>query len=241
MLFRSVLDGWWCESYNGKNGWAIGADILDGSVEFQNEVDTASLFHILETQVIPLYYAKPDGRLPIAWIQLMRESIRSVTPVFNTQRMVQEYHQLMYEPAAAAHARLGADKAAKAREIARWKVEIRKLWPQVRINDVRIVNEDRVNILVGETLEIEARIHLGDIKPEFVRVQAYIGESDDNQIVRPSTIDMVESKKDAHGAYLYRGTVPASESGAYGFNVRVIPTHPNLTQPHELRLITWAN
>ncbi len=239
-LNLSVLDGWWCESYNGKNGWAIGAEILDGSVEFQNEVDTASLFHILETQVIPLYYAKPDGRLPIAWLQLMRESIRSVTPVFNTQRMVREYSEFMYEPAAAAGAKLSANGSAKAKEISAWKASIRKIWPQVRINEVRIANEDRVNILVGEALEVEARVHLGDLTPDFVRVQVYVGESDDNQIVRPITVDLVESKKDAHGDYLYRGSVPATESGAYGFNVRVIPTHPNLTQPHELRLITWG-
>ena len=240
-LNLSVLDGWWCESYNGKNGWAIGAEITDGSVEFQNEVDTASLFHILETQVVPLYYAKPDGRLPLAWLQLMRESIRSVTPVFNTQRMVQEYSEQMYEPAAAAAARLGSKGAAKAREVSAWKKEIRKLWGQVRINDVKIVNADSVNVLVGESLAVEARVHLGDIAPEFVRVQVYVGETSDNEIARPITVDLPECQKDTHGDYLYRGSVQAPESGAYGFNVRVIPTHPSLTQPHELRLITWAS
>ncbi len=240
-LNLSVLDGWWCESYNGKNGWAIGSEITDGSVEFQNEVDTASLFHILETQVVPLYYAKPDGRLPIAWLQLMRESIRSVTPVFNTQRMVQEYSDKMYEPAAAAAARLGSDGAAKAREVSAWKKQIRQLWSQVRINDVKIVNPDSVNVLVGDSLTVEARVHLGEISPKFVRVQVYVGETSDNEIARPVTVDLDESKKGTHGDYIYRGCVQAPESGAYGFNVRVIPTHPSLTQPHELRLITWAS
>jgi len=240
-LNLSVLDGWWCESYNGKNGWAIGAEITDGSVEFQNEVDTASLFHILETQVVPLYYAKPDGRLPIAWLQLMRESIRSVTPVFNTQRMVQEYSELMYEPAAAAAARLGVSGAAKAREVSAWKKQIRQLWGQVKVNSVNIVNPDQVNVLVGDSLTVEARVHLGELSPEFVRVQVYVGETVDNQIERPLAVDLTESKKDASGNHLYRGTIQAPESGAYGFNVRVIPTHPSLTQPHELRLITWAS
>src|SRR5208282_5175518 len=121
-LNLSVLDGWWCEGYNGKNGWAIGAEIKDPldphlKPEFQSEVDSASLFHILETQVIPLYYAKPDGRLPIAWLQLMRESIRSVTPVFNTHRMVKEYNERLYEPAAGKQRELLAQNCAKAIEI----------------------------------------------------------------------------------------------------------------------------
>src|SRR6476659_7132369 len=72
-LNLSVLDGWWCEGYNGKNGWAIGAEIAEGDSEFQNEVDASSLYQLLENQIIPLYYAKPDGKLPLAWLQLMRE------------------------------------------------------------------------------------------------------------------------------------------------------------------------
>src|SRR5207244_9314469 len=131
-------DGWWCEGCNGKNGWAIGAEITDSnaSTEIQNEVDVASLYHILETQVIPLYYAKPDGRLPIAWLQLMRESIRSVTPVFNTHRMVKEYTERLYEPAAVAAQALAAEKAAKAVELSQWKARMRKDWPQIRVSEV---------------------------------------------------------------------------------------------------------
>ena len=109
-LNLSVLDGWWPESYNGKNGWAIGADLANDPIvhpsdALQNEVDITSLFNVIENQIVPLYYAKPDGRLPLAWIQLMRESIRTVVPVFNTHRMVSEYSRRLYEPAAAAHRR----------------------------------------------------------------------------------------------------------------------------------------
>src|SRR5256886_10266078 len=101
-LNLSVLDGWWGEGCNGNNGWAIGAEIKGGTVEFQNEVDAASLYQLLENQIIPLYYAKPDGKLPLAWLQLMRESIRSVTPEFNSHRMVKEYPERLYVPAAQA-------------------------------------------------------------------------------------------------------------------------------------------
>jgi len=240
-LNLSVLDGWWCESYNGKNGWAIGAEITGGSLEFQNEVDVASLFHILETQVIPLYYAKPDGRLPVAWLQLMRESIRSVTPVFNTHRMVKEYVERLYEPAAAAQATLSANGCAKGKEISQWKAKMRKDWSQVRITDTQIENADKVNVLVGETLKLSAKVHLGVLTPDFVRVQAYFGANENNKISGPAVVDLTETKSfGSTGDYLYEGSIPAPDSGAYGFTVRVIPTHPNLTQEHELRLITWA-
>jgi starch phosphorylase len=238
----SVLDGWWCEGYNKKNGWPIGPEITEGSTDFQNEVDGDSLFNILENQIIPLYYAKPDGRLPVAWIQLMRESIRSVVPVFNTHRMVKEYTERVYEPAAASYNALIEDGFRPAVELAQWKHSTRSDWGQIRIEQVETTPADHSNLFVGDKFEVSARIFLGPIKPEYVRVQAYVGETDNGTLRNPRLVELGEVVKDQyrHGAYQFKGAVPAAESGSYGFNVRVIPTHPNLVQDHELRLITWA-
>jgi starch phosphorylase len=237
----SVLDGWWREGYNGNNGWAIGAEIDNGTVEFQNQVDANSLYQLLENQIIPLYYAKPDGKLPLAWLQLMRESIRSVTPVFNTQRMVKEYTERLYVPAAKSHEDFSRDSCGAATQLSHWKTQMRKDWPQVRISDVQVGNKDRQAILVGESLQISARVHLGAVDPRHVRVEAYHGEADNGEIRNPTaTILNQSSQSDGDGNYLYQGSVPSTESGTYGFSVRVIPTHPDLMQTHELRLITWS-
>ncbi|MBV9391391.1 MAG: alpha-glucan family phosphorylase [Verrucomicrobia bacterium] len=237
----SVLDGWWCEGYNRKNGWPIGPEISEGAPEFQNQVDAESLFNILENQIVPLYYAKPDGRLPLAWIQLMRESIRSVTPVFNTHRMVKEYTERLYEPAAAAHKALTANQCAAAVDLARWKHATRVDWPQIRIEAVETSNSGRVSMFVGDKLHVSARVYLGSVKPEHVKVQAYVGAADDGTLANPNAIDLYDVEKaEPKGFYVFRGVIPAFESGSYGFNVRVIPTHPLLSHNHELRLITWA-
>ena len=200
----------------------------------------ASLFHILETQVVPLYYANHDGRLPLAWIHLMRESIRSVTPAFNTHRMVKEYAERLYEPAAKAHVALGSSGGKHAVELSKWKDSIRKAWPEIHITDVKIGNTAGGQIAVGDTVDVSAVVHLGPITPEYVTVQAYFGETENNEIRMPAREALTQITRLDHGRYLYQGTIPARESGSYGLNVRVIPTHPNLTQEHELRLITWA-
>jgi starch phosphorylase len=237
----SVLDGWWCEGYNGKNGWPIGPEITGGSVEFQSEVDSDSLYNILENQIIPLYYAKPDGRLPIAWLQLMRESIRSVTPVFNTHRMVKEYNERLYETAAKGLQALSANGCRAAIELADWKQKTRADWGQIRIEQVNASPSDTSDLFVGDVLQVEAKVFLGPVDPSHVRVQAYLGHSDDGALSEPFTIDLQEIEKGtAPGQFTFKGTIKATESGSYGFNVRVIPTHPYLSQDHELRLITWA-
>jgi starch phosphorylase len=239
-LNLSALEGWWAEGYNGNNGWAIGAEIVDGTIEFQNEVDANSLYQLLENQIIPLYYAKPDGKLPLAWLQLMRESIRSVTPIFNTHRMVKEYTERLYIPAAKSHEDFARDNCAGATELSQWKSKMRKDWPQVRIQDVQVANKDRQNILVGESLQVSARVHLGAVDPKHVRVEAYHGEADNGGVKNPAVAILNESSQNGDGSYIYQGAVPASESGAYGFSIRVLPTHPRLMQAHELRLITWS-
>jgi starch phosphorylase len=97
VLNFSVLDGWWREGYNGKNGWAIGRDVDYENPSQQDEEDAISLYEILETQIIPLYYKKrsSDG-LPGEWIDMMKESIRTLTPQFSMRRMVKEYVEQLY-------------------------------------------------------------------------------------------------------------------------------------------------
>ena len=97
VLNLSVLDGWWREGYNGKNGWAIGLDIDYDNPNEQDEDDALNLYDILENQIIPLYYKKrsPDG-LPGEWITVMKESMRTLSPQFSMRRMVKEYVEQLY-------------------------------------------------------------------------------------------------------------------------------------------------
>jgi starch phosphorylase len=237
----SVLDGWWYEGYNGKNGWAIAPEITSGSVEYQNQADVESLFYILEHQIVPLYYAKPDSRLPLAWIQLMRESVRSVTPLFNTERMLKEYCEHLYRPAADAFARLRRDHYKAASELADWKHGIRTDWKQIRIQAVETFPPAGRMLQVGDQLEVTTRIALGPIRPSDVRVQAYIGECENGSIFNAAPIDLLKMEETGEpGIYCFKGIVTAPESGSYGFNVRVIPAHPDIQQDHELRLISWV-
>jgi starch phosphorylase len=97
VLNFSVLDGWWREGYNGKNGWAIGRDIDYENTNQQDEEDAISLYETLENQIIPLYYNKrsSDG-LPGEWIAMVKESIRTLAPQFSMRRMVKEYTEDLY-------------------------------------------------------------------------------------------------------------------------------------------------
>jgi starch phosphorylase len=239
----SVLDGWWAESYNQRNGWAIGTDIPNDpnfpvSEEIQNKYDATSILTVIEQQVVPLYYAKPNGILPSAWIQLMRESMRTILPYFNTHRMVCEYNTSLYEPAAQGYRHMISDNFKNAKILSSWKQSMRKLWPNIKILEYHIQNQSE--FLVGDLVTVQATVHLGEIKPDYVKVQGYFGPVEHGYITTANIIDLTEFYQSDNGTYSYTGTISATDSGAFGLNVRVIPCHPDMIQDHELRLITWA-
>ncbi len=95
----SVLDGWWAEAYNGRNGWAIDPGVTYENVEQQDDADADALYRVLEEEVVPLYYKREYDGLPHDWIKMMKESIRTVGPYFSTRRMVKEYTTKYYIPA----------------------------------------------------------------------------------------------------------------------------------------------
>jgi len=102
VLNLSVLDGWWREGYNGENGWAIGEEIDYDNPDEQDAHDAEALYSLLENEVVPLFYDRERDDVPTMWVRKMKESIRSLAPAFSARRMVKEYAELAYAPAAGA-------------------------------------------------------------------------------------------------------------------------------------------
>jgi starch phosphorylase len=99
VLNCSILDGWWPEGFNGENGWAIGDENHHASEEEQDAADSESLFQLLESEIVPLFYKRDERELPREWVRKMKESIATLAPVFSTRRMVKDYTNQMYVPA----------------------------------------------------------------------------------------------------------------------------------------------
>ncbi|MFC2066769.1 alpha-glucan family phosphorylase [Chloroflexota bacterium] len=99
VLHLSVPDGWWLEAYNGENGWSIGDATLKASTQEEDKSDAEALYRLLEEEVVPLYYNRNRNDLPHSWIAMMKRSICSIVPLFNSRRMLKEYCEQMYLPA----------------------------------------------------------------------------------------------------------------------------------------------
>jgi starch phosphorylase len=100
VLHLSIRDGWWYEGYNGTNGWAIGDEVEAYNPIEEDRTDAESLYRLLEEEIVPLYYQRDRGGVPHGWMHMVKEAIASIVPVFCTRRMLKEYIEQMYIPAA---------------------------------------------------------------------------------------------------------------------------------------------
>ena len=100
VLHLSVRDGWWDEGYNGKNGWVIGDTPDSFKADTEDKIDAEATYRLLEEEIVPLYYTRDVNGVPHDWIRMVKESITSIVPVFCARRMLKEYTERMYVPAA---------------------------------------------------------------------------------------------------------------------------------------------
>jgi len=238
----SILDGWWCEGYNGKNGWAIGSNEFYENEYYQDNADSESLYEILEQQIIPMFYNKSENGLPIQWIKTMKESIKSILPVYSTHRMVQEYVNDMYIPSMVRVDKIMASNYDHARNLSDWKSYIERTWPQVQVLADRGGKQpQQQDTISGSPVTIAAYINLGEIDPSNIKVELYYGNlNPDGNLENPEVMEMKLSEKTETSIYKYSAEVTFFESGEYGYTFRVIPYHPDLINKFDTGLIKWA-
>ncbi len=235
----SVLDGWWCEAHTPHNGWAIGRGEEYDDEETQDAVESQALYDLLEKEVVPIFYDRGADGVPRKWIQKMKASMRTVCPVFNSHRMVQEYTERFYLPGIAKGRKLMASSLANARALAAWRERLAKTWHTIEVLSVEVDGQREHR--VGADLPVRAAVRLGEVAPDDIVVQIYEGKLDARrQIQEPNIIDMVCERCDDDGVCHYVGAVPCRTAGLHGCVLRVLPHHDDLASPHDTGLILWV-
>jgi starch phosphorylase len=170
----------------------------------------------------------------------MKAAMRSICPIFNTNRMVHEYAERFYLPSAERYQRLAEDSMVRARALADWKSKVRKHWPEIRVESVEADTPDELQ--VGDELEVRARVHLGPLEPQDVAVELYQGLLDGKrQILGSEVITMSCMQSDGDGSHLFVGAIPCRTSGLHGYALRILPQHEDLSNPYEPGLILWTD
>jgi glycogen phosphorylase len=235
-LNLSVLDGWWDEWFQPDFGWAIPtADGVGTDPDRRDDIEAAALYDLLEQRVAPRFYERGQGGLPDRWIEMVRQTLTHLGPKVLAGRMVREYVERLYAPAARAHRAMDPGTA---RELAAWKGKVRASWPEVTVDHVE-TTATTATAELGTTLGLRVRVGLGALGPEDVEVQAVSGRVDpDDSIADAVTVPLKPAgAPDADGRWCYEGPLSLDRTGPYGYTVRILPAHPLLASGAELGLV----
>ncbi|MFB7554259.1 alpha-glucan family phosphorylase [Streptomyces brevispora] len=238
-LNLSVLDGWWDEWFEPDFGWAI--PTADGSAmdeDRRDDLEANALYELIEDRVAPRFYDRGGEGLPERWIEMVRRTLGTLGPKVLAGRMVREYVDRLYAPAALAQRSLDATTA---RQLADWKARVRAAWPRVAVDHVETVTPTEAggSAELGSTLALRVRISLGTLEPDDVEVQAVAGRVDFADSITDAQVFPLKPAggQDLEGRWLYDGPLALDRTGAYGYTVRVLPSHPLLAGGAELGLV----
>jgi starch phosphorylase len=239
-LNLSILDGWWDEWFDGRNGWAI--PTADGveDADRRDDIEAAALYDLIEHDVAPKFYDRGTDGLPHGWISMMTHTLKTLGPKVLASRMVEDYVTRLYSPAAGAGRALNGPEFAGAKELAAYKASVRAAWPNVKVEHLEPSGLSD-SPQVGDTLDLRAYVDLAGLSPEDVEVQlvhGHVNEADELWGVETTPLAFVESYE--NGRAQFAGSQPLGRTGSFGYSVRIVPRHPALASSAELGLARTA-
>ena len=239
VLNFSVKDGWWYEGYVEGAGWALTEHRTYENQAHQDQLDAATIYQMLESEIIPLYYARNSKGYSPEWVQYIKNSVTKITPRFTTKRMMDDYFDKFYNKLAKRHNLLLADNCKKAKELAAWKEDVAANWDKIEVIEAGYKEAvDKPN--VGDTLGFKAVIDVKDIKDkngigiELVAIRTSLHNNDKLYGTKPLKLVKVE------GSRLYfELSYQLNYAGSMKFAMRMYPQHELLPHRMDFAYVRW--
>jgi starch phosphorylase len=225
----SVRDGWWAEAYSPEVGWAIGED-SEHYEAGRDAREADELYRVLEEQVVPEFFERDSFGIPRAWVSRMRASMSLLTVQYSSNRMVREYVEKIYLPAAREFRRRVEDNCARAVELHAWKARLDKHWHKTRFGECMA---NRVN----DSWSFQVKVFLGELSPGDVRVELYADSLGDEGPVQ-NVMELKEAPVTPADGCVYIAGIHTDRPAEH-FTPRIVAFHPDVAVPIETALIRW--
>ena len=239
VMHFSVLDGWWVEGYREGAGWALQQERTYDDQNYQNDLDSATIYRTIENEIAPAYY-NVDSRTGRSseWIGYIKNTIAKVASNFTTNRMLTDYCEKYYTPQSRRFAELSAEDGKVAREIAAWKQNMYNEWNHMRIVSYTQPSAsyilDQHNMLTSEVV-----IDLGRIKPEDIGVEMLFTSSDKKGKLHIQEVCQYELVGCEGGVATFRASILPERTGMYQVGTRIYPKNPRLPHRQDLPIVKW--
>ena len=240
VMHFSVLDGWWVEGYKQGAGWALPMERTYDDQNYQDELDAATIYNIIENEIAPTFYNKSlsTGR-SADWIEYIKNCVAQVACNFTTNRMLTDYIDQYYVPQAERVDAVVADDFAQAREIAAWKKRLRREWKNVEVVSVNMPDSNSDNFAIGQAYEAEIVLNIGDLNAEEIGVEVLFATFDKKgKLHIQEKFDFTASEA-VDGVAKYTASINPDRSGIYQVAGRIYAKNSKLPHRQDFELVRW--
>ena len=239
VLNFSVLDGWWLEGYVKGAGWALTEKRTYETQEYQDQLDAATIYSMLENEIIPLYYAKNTKGYSPEWIQYIKNSIAQITPRFTTKRMIDDYIARFYTKLASRSAILNANNYAKAKEIATWKEKIAEGWNRINVLSLEVPEKLLHNPQVGEMYNINIAIDTNELNDKGIGVELVATKLGKNNVDILYDVEELKLVKTDGSKMFFSIDYQLNKAGSFKYGFRMFPKNEDLPHRQDFCYVRW--
>ncbi len=239
VLNFSVLDGWWLEGYVKGAGWALTEKRTYENQESQDQLDAATIYSMLENEIIPLYFARGTKGFSPDWIQYIKNSIALITPRYTTKRMMDDYFDKFYYKLATRSGYLSENNFAKAKEIAAWKEKMASLWDKIEVTKVDIPEKFIHEPIVGEDYEMNLEIDTKDVNEKGIGLELVITRLDKNNKDSLYDIEEMQLVKSEGSKLTFSTDYKLNLAGSFKYAFRMFPKNEDLPHRQDFSFVRW--
>jgi len=239
VLNFSVLDGWWLEGYVKGAGWALTDKRTYENDVHQDQLDAATIYSMLENEIVPLYYAKNTKGYSPEWIQYIKNSIAQITPRFTTKRMIDDYISKFYSKLAKRSGLLKANNFAKAKEIAAWKEKIASGWDRIQVLSMDVPDKMIHNPQVGEVYNIDIVLDIDGINDKGIGIELVSTKVDKNNVDRLFNVQELKLVKTENSKLFFNLEYQLNSAGSFKFGFRMFPKNEDLPHRQDFCYVRW--
>jgi starch phosphorylase len=235
VLNLSILDGWWPECYNGKNGWAITAGDIYTEPELRDSAEANQIYDLLEEEIAPLYYTRDERDIPVKWVNIMKESMYTVFKDFNLNRMISEYCDKFYAPALMSRERMLANDGTGLKETVQKSEQVKKSWSKVYIKEMFTDIDGREVLFINDTIHFECYVYLDEVDPALISIELF---SVVEKKHKPTAVPLRFVEKYQDKSAKYEGSFMLEEPGMQSIRARLVPADEDIRVLYP-ELVQW--
>jgi phosphorylase/glycogen(starch) synthase len=241
VLHFSVLDGWWAEGYYPDAGWALPEEKTYENNDFQDELDSETIYSLLENEIAPLFYFRDDDDVPTSWVRYIKNCIAKVSPNFTTTRMLKDYVDQYYNNLYQRSELMKKDDYELAKDLSSWKKKVFRAWESIEVISVKLPDISKEPIVLGKNYVGEVILDLNELSVDDIGLEIVIAEiiSPDSDKVKVIFVQEFKLVSLEGKIATYKVDIVPVKTGAYDFGIRIFPKNPALPHKQDFNLVKW--